>query len=304
MGGGATGLNVIAAPDSTVTATKIVTLATTDVFGEYQNVTYAAATYTLSVWGKSGAYDYLCVNLRNDVSGAVFDLSDGSIGFTDSGITSTIESYPDGWYRCSVAGLMSAGIQHPEVYLSGSRTANVRTWAASGWQNLYVWGAQLEQNATYSTSYIPTTTTAVTRNSDVLIAGDMVTDAAGSGYAEASSIWSTTPGNYVLVRNTTGRLIFNGSSSSIISAFDGTNQAFASGTSYEYRPAPMASTWGDNLTLYLDGVGGTAIAYDGTMGTGNLGIGNDNSGGIQWNGTVREVKIFDSELTAAEVGDL
>ena len=66
----------------------------------------------------------------------------------------------------------------------------------------------------------------------------------------------------------------------------------------------MASTWGNNLTVYKDGAGGTAGSYNSTMGTGNLGIGNNNSGGFQWNGTVREVKIFDSELTAEEVGDL
>jgi len=40
------------------------------------------------------------------------------------------------------------------------------------------------------------------------------------------------------------------------------------------------------------------------MGTGNLGIGNNNGAAQQWNGTIREVKIFNSELTAAEVGDL
>ena len=66
----------------------------------------------------------------------------------------------------------------------------------------------------------------------------------------------------------------------------------------------MAATWGNNLTAYLDGVGSTASAYDGTMGTGNLGIGNLGSGTQEWDGTIREVKIFDSELTAEEVGDL
>jgi hypothetical protein len=66
----------------------------------------------------------------------------------------------------------------------------------------------------------------------------------------------------------------------------------------------MASTWGNNLTVYKDGAGGTAASYIGTMGTGNLGIGNNNGSAQQWNGTIREVKIFNSELTAEEVGDL
>ena len=48
----------------------------------------------------------------------------------------------------------------------------------------------------------------------------------------------------------------------------------------------------------------TNTAIIGTMGTGNLAIGSSNAGARQWDGTIREVKIFDTELTAEEIGDL
>ena len=66
----------------------------------------------------------------------------------------------------------------------------------------------------------------------------------------------------------------------------------------------MASTWGDSLIVYLDGAAGSVKPYDGTMGSGNLAIGNYQTLSAQWYGTVRNVKIFDEELTAAEVAAL
>ena len=161
------------------------------------------------------------------------------------------------------------------------------------------------------TSYIETTTTAVTRNADVLLAGDIVTDAAGSGYAEASSIWSTAGSTsaMLLARENAGRILYNvatlGPTTIKSSNQGGAFRSEINGTSYLNSPQSLASTWGSGLTAYFNGTPDpTPSAYTGTFGTGNLAIGGLNTGGIQWDGTVREVKIFDSELTAEEVGDL
>ena len=134
----------------------------------------------------------------------------------------------------------------------------------------------------------------------VNVGGDIITDAAGSAYAEASSIWANSVGSsYVLNRSLGYMLYKNGGAANTIRVYEGTNQtARTSAPSYQNRPAPLASTWGDNLTVYKDGGASPLVAYDGTMGTGVLNI------TANWNGTVREVKIFDSELTAEEIGDL
>ena len=171
--------------------------------------------------------------------------------------------------------------------------------------DILIWGAQAELG-TYSTSYIPTTTTGVLRNADVLTAGDMVTDAAGSAYSEVSSIWPTAPSGslaYALSRNGGGIMY-------ALTSFRITSEGSYSpiGATFYNRLAPAASTWGTAsgiVTAYKDGLPDpTPAAYGGTFGTGNLSIGSNHVGAYQWDGTVREVKIFNSELTAAEVGDL
>jgi len=128
----------------------------------------------------------------------------------------------------------------------------------------------------------------------------MVTDAAGSAYAEASSIWANSVGSSLLLSRSLGYMLYKtAGAANTIRVYEGTNAAaVTSAPSYQNRPAPLASTWGDNLTVYKDGGASSAAAYDGTMGTGVLSITSN------WDGTIREVKIFDTELTAAEVGDL
>jgi hypothetical protein len=105
--------------------------------------------------------------------------------------------------------------------------------------------------------------------------------------------------------NGTIRIIAGSSSTSFYSyAASSPYPVSPTGVSYQNRPAAAATTWGNNHIVYKDGVGGSATVYNGTFGTGNLGIGNTNTGSYHWDGTIREVKIFDSELTAEEVGDL
>ena len=255
------------------------------------------------------AQDYITV---------VVDLSSGLVTHTGVGsnsgtiIGSGCEDAGNGIYRVWISGNVgtTSGFIVPfisDVAVPTLLTNGMPYFSGVAGEDILVWGAQAELG-TYPTSYIPTTTTAVTRNADVLIAGDMVTDAAGSAYAEASQRDTATANEALLSRGGAGRIIYKRFSSNplSISSYNGTNLSDApNGPSRDSTPISAASTWGDQLTAYYNAVpDATPEPYSGTMGTGNLGIGNRNTGTNQWDGTIREVKIFNSELTAAEVGDL
>jgi len=142
---------------------------------------------------------------------ANFDLQLGTVAIvTGSTVTAGIENYGNGWYRCRCTntcistGTGANGISIALIETSGSTRASIFTGTTT--DILYGWGAQLETGSV-ATSYIPTTTAAVTRNADLIFTSGAVSGAIGQTegtiYAEVD------------VRNFTG-------GSRIISISDGT----------------------------------------------------------------------------------
>jgi hypothetical protein len=319
--------NVAVAPDGTTTMDR---LAVDTSF--YRHIVYqqpvnpvGTTNYTASVYMKDDGAGFGGLTFSDAPTTAhiavVVDLSTGLVTDTSVGtssgtiVASGCEDVGNGVYRVWVSGTLGVSA-NAYIFPFTSNAAVPAAWTGGApeytgvtGEDILVWGVQLELG-TYPTSYIPTTTTAVTRNADVLIAGDMVTDAAGTAYAEISSNWSTAIGtNYqVLVRDVYGQLLSHlsvGQPSTAIWAYDGVNQSFVGGANYYKSVVPAASTWGNALTAYLNGSPDLSpAAYDGTMGTGNLGIGNTGAGIGLWDGTIRHVKILSTELTAAEVAEL
>ena len=162
--------NATIAPDGRMTA-DLFTLSTAN---EWQSVnksiTTTASIYGFSVYVKPNGHNYIQLLADAGIhSGYVnFDLLNWVVG-TASGYTGSIESLPNWWFRIkaitpTVTAATGWFLIAPVSSASASR-GNFVSGTGTSW--LYLWWAQLEIWQNVST-YIPTTTVTVTRNTDVL----------------------------------------------------------------------------------------------------------------------------------------
>ncbi|MDR3608201.1 MAG: Ig-like domain-containing protein [Oligoflexia bacterium] len=171
--------NALTAPDGTSTATLITegTDGSSSHHDVYQDATATVAqTWTLSFYAHASSrsqLEFFIYNKANTGSGVGGRFNLTSTGSTfalsnfgnGSGATASIQALSNGWYRCTLSGQPDTSGTSVRALLrivSGGSDFYQGTGVAA----VYVWGAQLEQGA-MMTSYIPTTTTAMTRSADI-----------------------------------------------------------------------------------------------------------------------------------------
>lgn len=155
--------NATTSPSNTTTAEKLIESATTTTHFLYRQYTTVATTvYTFSAYCKASERTFVQLTSGTNL-GAYFNLSTGAVGTVSGGYTALISPAGNGWYRCSISWTAVLN-DYTNIFLASAN--GTRNYAGNGTSGVFIWGAQLEVGA-FPTSYIPTTTLAVTRNADV-----------------------------------------------------------------------------------------------------------------------------------------
>lgn len=323
-GGSSISPNSIVAPDGTLTADALVEGSSSGSHNIFKIPAGAADTYTKSVYVKENTRRYVAVWLfdTGTVSGVLFDSRDGSfVEHLDSAnqVTSfSSVALSNGWFRLSITATLTALSQHG-VDLSDSaspaKTATkLPTYLGDGVSSLYIWGAQAEA-LPFASSYIPTTTTAVTRTAD-------------SASISSTGNFFETQGSIAVLADVIGDL---GADQSIISVNDGsavdrylinrssdkirTQVIDTSVSQADYSDASdmtvnqqfsIAHTFKANdFETFKDGVSiGTDTAGTVPAGLTDIDLGQDNAGANQMYGHLKNLRIYANVLTADQVRQL
>ena len=196
--------NTVVAPDGNTTADTL-TLSGTD-NGVYESITVTASTaYTWSWWVRLGtlaAADFKFAIYNN--TAAAFIVSD---------VVPTQTPNSTGWTRVSYSFTTPVGCTSIRVYVFRNFSVTAGT--------VNVWGMQLEAGA-FATSYIPTTTTALTRAADVAsMTGANFSD--WYNQTEGTLLTTTLAFNQTLAPNRYVSTMDDGTTNNIIGAYIATD---------------------------------------------------------------------------------
>lgn len=131
--------------------------------------TLSAIEYTISIYAKAGERTAVRFFIWNPTDGSWATTFADLVAVTATG--GTIEAVGNGWYRITVKGTPTT-LTGNNIYCDMASPAGSTTYVGDGVSGMYLWGAQIEQGAAAS-SYIPTTSVAVTRNADVATVADV-----------------------------------------------------------------------------------------------------------------------------------
>lgn len=155
--------NDAVAPNGTTTADKFTTTSTTTECqvraSNFSILSNVGIPFTTSVYAKKGTANFLRIrNLFSTVTvierNGWFNLNTGTLGTIDAGQTGTITDVGNGWYRCTLTGLVGSGGNGNllDIGFTNADNTSFPTTSVYG----YLWGAQLNIGST-AKPYFPTT---------------------------------------------------------------------------------------------------------------------------------------------------
>ena len=312
--------NSIIAPDNETKATKILKTSTRT-YGNFftgQAIT-SAVNYSWSCFFKAGTHSVFTLQLTQGDTEfkAYFDLDNQTSGMYTGSATTKIENYGNGWFRCSLAGVSSTTDLSVRFNLGLGYTTSNENWPnASDGEGLfgYIWGAQLEQQ-NYTTSYIPTSGSTVTRNGEVCNnagSAPVFNSQEGTFYAEIAALADDFTAREMTLNggNTSNRLVLSFNASNQIRV----DYTVSSSLQVRFNRAADMTKFNkvafkyevDNFKLYLNGsVSGTdtsgSVPAAGTFNNFDFSNGSNN---FNFYGRIKEIKAFRRTLTDSEMAEL
>lgn len=172
--------NADTAPDGTASADRVVednSVTTTHQIQQASLTITADANVAYSLFAKAGTRNWLAIRLQDSTSADVFqkyfNIATGALGSTfvqgtGAFISASAEAIGNGWYRIKVVGNIGNGRTNVTAVMFMATADNVAVYTGDGVSYLSLWGAQIENNASFPSSYITTTTASATRNADSL----------------------------------------------------------------------------------------------------------------------------------------
>lgn len=287
--------NQVSSPDGTTNACTMEVTGASSGFGVYNTISYAAGTYTATLYFKRISGN-IVVRLGFGGNSSRIDITTLAI-IDGTNSVGTVALGPNGFYRFTVVATTTAS-SPVNIYSIGSNTGKMAFY-----------GCQVEA-AAFATSYIPTTTTSLTRNADVAIMtgtdfSSWYNQSQGSFVAEFIPTIIGGPTVYAATDGTINNRIQGPASdvAQFLVSSDGALQALLDGgTIPPAGISKIASAYAENSFALSLNAGTVATGTTGTppvvdrFSIGSL-IGNQ-----EWlNGHIRAVRYYPLRLTNAEI---
>ena len=267
----------------------------------YDNITAAFNTpFTFSAFVKPNGRDIVYLRMENASTGGglaitYFNINTGQI-LSDSSTSSSIEEFPNGWYRLSITGTTSASTS--TLFVMGLASADdTRSYTGNGISGAYFYGASAESGS-YPTSYIPTYGVSQTRSRDNANPIDVSSLGVTTGYTLFYELgeFDLTSTTWVIQKNSSGTALYQSyGSTAIISTINGGVYPFGHGVSGTRIKVALAFD-GTNINVFTDGVKrGSWVASSDWNTFGDLNLDN-NPVRVNW----KQLLVFPTALTDSE----
>jgi hypothetical protein len=316
--------NIVIAPDGELTGDKAIPTATTSqkTLTKTADVTSGIA-YSLSLFAKAAELSYIQLTLTaaGISTRANFDVATGVLGTVDSGVAALITPFGNGWYRCDATFTVgSTGVANCSFGIVDSATsARLASYTGDDYSGIYIWGAQLERGS-FSTSYIPTVASQVTRAVDAasmtganfsswynagegtlyadLNSGVTSLSLDGAGFSRgAACLHDGTNNNRIRFGvNVTGATLI---ANNVIQADYGFAFSAAANTNYKIAFGYKVNSFNlaNNNVLATEDTSGIV-----SVGVNQMAIGNSSTAGNGvLNGTIKKIAFYPLRLTNAEL---